>query len=235
MDQASSSGTKKTLKLADFLATMPPSSTAKIALPVKGDADKYELVSPVLQLFCEQPECDDVTNFDCVNPFPEQIKQKEPNDIYLTYRCRHCRKSKKVYALRIAAQIVYSSAPATVYKYGENPAFGPSTPSKLRTLLGANGDLYFKGRRCESQSLGIGAHAYYRRVVENQKNKFIEEVRKVAETEGASTAVLETLTKALSETQFDKAMRLLGDAVPQSLFVAGQNPLRLLHALLNPY
>jgi hypothetical protein len=37
------------------------------------------------------------------------------------------------------------------------------------------------GRRAENQGMGIGAFAYYRRVVENQKNRIIAEIKRVAE------------------------------------------------------
>jgi len=47
-------------------------------------------------------------------------------------------------------------------------------------MLGDNRDLFMKGRRCESQSLGIGAFVYYRRVVENQRAAILGQIIKIA-------------------------------------------------------
>ena len=40
-------------------------------------------------------------------------------------------------------------------------------------LVGPDRDDFLKGRRCENQGLGVGAFIYYRRVVENQKNRIL--------------------------------------------------------------
>jgi hypothetical protein len=68
----------------------------------------------------------------------------------------------------------------TAFKYGERPPFGPNTPNRLLSLLGDQKDVFLKGKRCEFQGLGIGAFSYYRRVVENQKSRILDEIIKVA-------------------------------------------------------
>ena len=57
-----------------------------------------------------------------------------------------------------------------------DPPFGPPTPARVITLIGPDKEYYLKGRRAENQGMGIGAFSYYRRVVENQKNRIIDEV-----------------------------------------------------------
>ena len=54
--------------------------------------------------------------------------------------------------------------------------------------------------------MGIGSFSYYRRVVENQKARILQEIRKVAERLGANPTVLESLDRALKETQFSSAV-----------------------------
>ena len=90
-----------------------------------------------------------------------------------------------------------------------------------------------KGRRCENQGLGIGAFTYYRRVVENQKNRILGEVIKVAEKVGAKQDVVDILKRAVSETQFSKALDMTKDAIPETLLINGHNPLKLLHSALS--
>ena len=89
-----------------------------------------------------------------------------------------------------------------VLKLGEAPPFGVPTPSRLIDLIGPEKDLFLQGRRCENRGYGIGAFAYYRRVVERQKNRIIERVKKVAERIGARKEVLDALNKAMAETRF---------------------------------
>src|SRR5690606_15209627 len=93
--------------------------------------------------------------------------------------------------------------------------------------------LYEKGRRAESQSMGIAAYAYYRRVVENRKNQIIEAFITVAQKVGASRELLDDLEAAKKETQFTNAIRAIKHAIPDSLMIEGHNPLVLLHDTLS--
>src|SRR5215203_6012781 len=70
-------------------------------------------------------------------------------------------------------------------KFGEHPVFGPPTSSRLISLAGPDRETFLKGRRCENQGLGIGAFVYYRRVIENQNNRILDEIIKVALRLGA--------------------------------------------------
>ncbi len=119
------------------------------------------------------------------------------------------------------------------YKFGEYPPYGSPVPSRLIKLIGPDRDIFLKGRRCENQGLGIGAFAYYRRVVENQKNRILEEIVKVSEKIEASQDKINTLRKAINETQFSTALKMTRDVMPDSLLINGQNPMLLLHGALS--
>jgi hypothetical protein len=73
--------------------------------------------------------------------------------------------------------------------------------------------------------MGVGAFAYYRRVVENQKNRLLDEVIRVSQHTGAATETILLFEQAKSETQFSKAVDLVKDAVPQVFRVDTHNPL----------
>jgi hypothetical protein len=118
-------------------------------------------------------------------------------------------------------------------KIGEFPAFGPRTPARVISMIGPDKDVFLKGRRSESQGLGIGAFAYYRRVVENQKGRIINQIESVARRLGASEDILKRFQIAASETQFSKAIDDVKDCIPQSLLIRGHNPLTLLHTALS--
>jgi len=119
------------------------------------------------------------------------------------------------------------------YKFGELPTYGPPVSPKLIKLIGPDRDEFLKGRRCENQGLGVGSFIYYRRVVENQKNRILEQVIKVSEKIGASKEKIDTLKNAIKETQFSKALNMAKDSIPESLLINGHSPILLLHSALS--
>jgi hypothetical protein len=120
-----------------------------------------------------------------------------------------------------------------VYKYGEKPPFGVPVPNRLLRLFGSDGQTFLKGRQCENQGLGVGAFAYYRRVVENHKNDLLEEIIRVCETVGASQELIAELGSARNEVSFTKSVDHIKMALPQGLLINGQNPLLALHGALS--
>ena len=127
----------------------------------------------------------------------------------------------------------FSETSGNCYKFGENPEYGPPTAARLIKLIGPDRDIFLKGRRCENQGLGIGAFVYYRRVVENQKNRILGEIVTVAKKLGAATEAIQELEAAKAETQFSKALASVKDSIPQTLLINGHNPLKLLHSALS--
>jgi hypothetical protein len=100
-------------------------------------------------------------------------------------------------------------------------------------LVGEDRELFLKGRRAELHGLGIGAFAYYRRVVEEQKGRIIEEIGKVAVKIKPSKETAELFAKAKAETQFTTAIDMIKSAIPEAVLIDGHNPLTLLHSALS--
>ena len=113
-------------------------------------------------------------------------------------------------------------------KFGEWPPFGPKVSSRVISILGENKDLFLMGRRSEIQGLGIGALAYYKRVVKNQKVHIFDEIIRVMRRSGSSNSKVEKLKSAKKEKHFKDAVALISDAMPQALLINGYNPLALL-------
>ena len=157
--------------------------------------------------------------------------------VFLRYICRNCGVTTKTYALTLTPILtqakggrgVVLTEDAHATEFGELPPFGPPVPARLISLVGPDCDAYLKGRRPENQGLGIGAFAYYRRVVEEQKTRLIDEIIRVAERTQAPADMVETLKAARGETQFSKAVDAIKGAIPESLKIDGHNPLVLLH------
>ena len=87
------------------------------------------------------------------------------------------------------------------YDSGEKP---PSAFLFRTRCCGFSGktDNFIKGRQCENEGLGVGAFAYYRRVVENHKNEIFDEIIKVCETVGASKELIKEVGSANKEFSF---------------------------------
>jgi hypothetical protein len=84
-----------------------------------------------------------------------------------------------------------------------------------------------------NQGLGIGAFAYYRRVVENHKSELFHEIIRVCETVGDRQELITELRAAQSEISFSKSLDHIKMALPQGLLINGQNPLLALHGALS--
>jgi hypothetical protein len=118
-------------------------------------------------------------------------------------------------------------------KIGEYPEIHIDIPSALPKLLGSDYSYFIKGLKGEKEGLGVGAAAYYRRVVENQKGRLIEQIARVAKRVGANEETLGRFEAAANETQFSKAIDMIKDCFPESLLIDGHNPLKLLHKALS--
>jgi len=218
--------------LAEFLERVPPNRPVFVtdATEPSSSGACILLNTPEIQLHCQNSTCEGVRVFRCSNdPRPEV--QSGGKNLFLTYRCSNCRGNEKTFSFSMAhGGFEYGHL---LVKFGKLPPFGPVTPSRLISLVGPDKELYLKGRRCENQGLGIGAFVYYRRVVENQKNRIIKEIIKVAKKENADEDLIKVLQSALNETQFSKAMEQAKNAIPESLLIDGRNPLKLLHGVLS--
>ena len=219
--------------IREFLESAPPCSTMQIADlfgegEITGSRWFYPLTTPDIQLFCGS--CDSLRYFHNVANDRIWVQDKTLKEVFLTYLCRNCRATFKTFAIQ-ARHTGSKAGEAT--KFGELPAFGPVTPARVISLIGPDRDLFLRGRRAESQGMGIGAFSYYRRVVENQKGRIIAEIARVAQKLGAKPEMLETFKTAEKETQFSKAIEVIKDGIPDVLKIGGHNPLTLLHRALS--
>lgn len=155
--------------------------------------------------------------------------------LFVHYTCRNCGTGQKTYALELV-NFGFDDTfdkPVQLRKFGESPPFGSYVPPQVSSLIGSERDYYFKGLRAESQSMGIAAFAYYRRVVENKKAAIFDQIIRVSDLLNAEPALLEELRLAKDEQQFTKAVELVKHAIPQALMIQGHNPLTLLHSALS--
>lgn len=218
---------------ADFLERVPPSQIRILtdAIDKAYSSGAYGLKLPDVVLHCSSTTCNGNRVFRCSS---QEVVSTDPDTKkkFLIYTCSNCRSSNKTFAIAIWPAVLEKRPIMKAYKFGEEPVFGPITPTRLLKLLGDQREVFLKGRRCENQGLGIGAFGYYRRVVENQKNRILDEIIKVSQKLGASAEALADLELA-KEHQFLKSVESIKHGIPQTLLINGHNPLTLLHAALS--
>ena len=220
--------------MAEFLENCPPNQDVAIRDISEhrfgGIGISWYLNTPDIQLHCPEQTCNGVRFFRYVGESDLTSSEKGALE-FLSYECSNYQSFRKIFSLYLKRDNDSQSGQAI--KIGEVPPFGPPTPSRLVTLIGPDRDMFFKGRRCEIQGLGIGAFVYYRRVVENQKNRIFDEIVKVARMVGADKDAIAELEAAKKENQFSKAVEGIKHGIPQTLLIKGRNPLLLLHDALS--
>lgn len=229
---------KEKISLAEFLENIPPNSSTKVhgLVSVRKIGGSHHsqygknLITPEIQLHCPNDSCNGTRFFRCQTE-AQTLQRKFPKHVYLEYKCSNCERTIKRFSILVNWNA--GGSKGECLKLGEVPAFGPPTSSKLIKLIGPDRDVFLKGRRCENQGLGIGAFSYYRRVVENQKDRILDKVIKVAQQVGAPKEMIQQLQEARGETQFSKAIESVKSAIPESLLISGHNPLTLLHSALS--
>jgi hypothetical protein len=223
------------ITVKEFLENVAPGTIRQISdiytkrVAIGSSTTPFLLNAPEIRLHCTGHECQGLRRF-CSNS-KVQLNTSTATRAFVIYSCKDCSEIVKTFALHISLDL--KNAAGTLYKYGERPEFGPPTPARLITLIGPDRDLFLKGRRAENQGLGIAAFAYYRRVIEGQKDRIFEEIIRVCKRLSGEQAIVDELTSAKSETQFSKAVESVKRALPQALLINGHNPLTLLHTPLS--
>ena len=216
-----------------FLETTPPNTSVKFqglaeaSLRVRASTDRWCFDTPHIQLHCEIDR--GPRRFDPTSKTIGFVR-KFCNYTFITYRCRDCQTTSKTFAVLIDQG---DSADGEAMKLGEFPPFSAPISSRIQKLLSESDlELYRKGVRAEAQGLGIGAATYFRRIVEEQWQRLVTEIRQAAVQLGVED--IEQYDAALQETQFSKAVGMLTDVIPEKLLILdGENPLTLLYQPLS--
>lgn len=223
------------ISLKEFLESIPPGKTRVLSDTVDSQATgigsmntSYFIELPDTQLHCSTTTCNGIRFFE---PDSEKVwlKTEKGSSHFLLYTCKNCERTQKIYAI-----IGSLDETCVLTKIGEYPPFGLPVPARVISLIGPDKDNFLKGRRAENQGLGIGAFAYYRRIVENQKDRIFDELIRACKKLNAPEDVIQDLEKAKKETQFTKAVESVKHGLPGSLLINGQhNPITLLHSALS--
>lgn len=213
----------------EFLSQQPPNAEGTVFGATKRGTKGIHLALPDIELHCTDTSCSRKMFFKQANGAAKYVSQDWTYH-FLEYQCRNCSRSKKVIALAVKIEGLNT---IRARKLGESPQFGSPVPSGVIRLIQSDRELFLKGKRCEDQGLGIAAFSYYRRVIENQWVRLVDEITKVAKSLNCPEETLQILENCRDQNQFSKAVDDAKGALPDVLLIRGHNPLKLLHTALS--
>ena len=228
----------------DFLESYPLYTKYSVVLPEIID----EIVMLPVNIYCKK--CDSFQTFvlaekrnafgEIIYDLPKGIAESPgPNTIYIrskeyltddavlnaTYCCVGCGETLQHYSIKINGDQDY------ILKIGQYPPLDISINKELKKVLGEYEETYKKGLICENQGYGIGAYAYYRRIVEEIIESLLEKlIELVGDNKGEYLTSLNNAKESKNAT--DKIAKVK-DVLPESLNMESNNPLKALHSTLS--
>lgn len=180
---------------------------------------------PPIRMHCHT--CDCLQTFNMSNQYYENYSYDDlcsGKVIRVVYLCAACKKRERFFLLQFADDYVM--------KVGQYPPWEIVPDKALSELLGDHQDYYKKGLVCESQGYGIGAYAYYRRIIEAIIDSLLDSIIDLI-PESEKQQYLEALNKTKETIIAQEKIELVKDLLPEILRPDGMNPLNLLHSTLS--
>jgi len=206
---------------AKFLETYP------LYRKFRADIGYYlnNISKPPIRMYCHTCGCPQTFNMS--SEYYQNYSYDAPSSgkvIRVVYLCAACKKYEHFFLLHFADDYVM--------KVGQCPPWEIVPDKNLSELLGEHQDYYKKGLVCESQGYGIGAYAYYRRIVESIIDSLLDSIADLI-PESEKQRYLEVLKETKKTTIAQEKIELVKDLLPEILRPDGMNPLNLLHSTLS--
>lgn len=212
---------------------------------------------PRLKLFCSL--CNGMRNFNSSSSYPltqtcvdlgqgprahnfdsgKEFVTGQHVDQFLHFTCGDCNKEIKKYSL--AVEILNdlptggTTAKATLKltKYGEIPKPIKPINAKIKRLIKAEWEMYRKGADDEAAGNGIGAFAYYRRVVEASRDLIVDSMCAAASKLNVSDENIKKIEESKKSRNFTESIAEVDHLFPSELKFNDQNALLALYGPLS--
>ena len=195
--------------------------------PLDDDVNPIKLQSlkcPNINLHCVV--CDERHTFHQKNQIFDncihQLLTAEGQILFARYQCQGCSKYTAAFTFFVDPDYKW------VMKVGQFPAWEIVPDKSVSSFLNEHRELISKGMICESQSFGVGAYAYYRRIVEGIIDDLLDGI-----SEFANDDEKDKLLKAKDAHRASDKIMVAKEALPMSLKVGGHNPLGLMYGHLS--
>lgn len=155
----------------------------------------------------------------------------------LKYRCSACNNFEHIFFVEFIKKDENkddeNSYDGYMRKVGQNPPWEIKINKSLANLLGVYSELYKKGLTCESEGYGIGAYAYYRRIVEGIIDKLLDSIAELIESDENKEIYTVALASTKNAKDASHKIELVKDLLPVSLTPNGLNPLSIIYTSIS--
>lgn len=192
-----------------------------------------QVPKPAIHMNCSV--CASEQTFNMSNEYFEgRMNQNEPihgKVKEVRYICSSCKKGLYVFLVYFGFNPKKPSEETEIYlqKVGQIPAWSIEMDKDLENILGNNSLYYKNGLVCESQGYGIGAHAYYRRIVEDVIDELLESIGEHISPKDELKHYNEAMESVKKTRVAQEKIELVKDLLPTSLQPNGINPLQVIY------
>ena len=113
----------------------------------------------------------------------------------------------------------------SVMKVGQYPPWSIEPEPSVKVALGVHLEDYKKGKINESQGYGVGAFAYYRRIVENLIDDLLNDIGELLRGDADHAAYVTKLADVRECHTAEAKIDVVKDLIPAPLRQGGSNPL----------
>ena len=218
----------------EFLETYPLLRKVAISLGVRrgsGGLGQARIVAggPPIRMDCGSCGCvqtfqvdDDRSVFEAASPDSLLIK--------LSYLCAGCEKSPE----RILFFLERSEGAGNYWtrKIGQHPPWSAPVEVELKRALKKHHELFRKGKACEGHGYGVGAFAYYRRVIEDMMDTLFDDIASNLNGE-EKTSFEKAVAEARGSKRASEKLNIVKDELPSFLRPGGRNPFAIMYGALS--
>jgi len=208
----------------EFLEKYPLYRRFKFTIPATLD------LLPVTAVHMRCESCASEQTFVKVNDYWEDFSYENPPAkgvmLRLRYLCTSCQKFGRDFLVKLDEDGKF------IMKVGQYPAWDISGDANVESLLGDSANYFKRGLICESQSYGIAAFAYYRRIVEEIIDQLLDDIADLLAGDELDL-YKEALAKTKETRVASEKIDLVKDLLPPILRPGGMNPLGTLHQVLS--
>jgi hypothetical protein len=188
---------------------------------------RYGLLPPVIRMFCANKLCRADRLWQTSDNYV-QVYFDQDQPTHVPYWCRNCGQQTTQYWIEWKV----SDGVFTFIKVGQWPALTIEPPVVLANALGpADTKLYKKALINASISHGIGALAYFRRVIENKVNALLDLVEEAAKASQIPASDLKGIEENKAGKHVDAKIEFAAKILPMHLRPGGHNPFERLYGV----
>lgn len=206
-------------------------------------SDVGDIPKPAIHMYCDH--CESEQTFNMENEYHENLQSTRTNIsgiiVRAQYFCSACGRGQRIFLIKfVPVKTSYidddgeqqTEVNIHLMKVGQYPSWSIEMDKELEDMLGAHSGLYKKGLICESQSYGIGAFAYFRRITEEIIDDLLVSITSLIGTEDKDK-YLKALEEVEKQKIADKKIQIVKDLLPPILRPDGMNPLSVIYDALS--